>query len=162
MTNTNANPNDERDRMLEGIAKRALDIPTLRTRKSDSLDFHDVAVWSLLEAMRLAYAAGIEHAIADREAPTAELVSKTKALRVIALDARIRGWLRANDPQALEQVRNVLASGGDADDYEATMPPSGICPRCGEDDHDRLVWDEHGETVTCQRCGTNYTVHQIH
>lgn len=66
MTNTNANPNDERDRMLEGIAKRALDIPTLRPRKSDDLDFHEVAVWSLLEALRLAYAAGIEHAIGDR------------------------------------------------------------------------------------------------
>lgn len=105
---TNADPNDERDRMLEGIAKRALDIATLQTRKSDSLDFHEVAVWSLLEALRLAYVAGYEQAVSDRE-----------------------------------------------------VPPAGICPRCGEDDHDQLVWDEHGEAVTCQRCGTKYTVHQI-
>ena len=155
MTNTNANPNDERDRMLEGIAKRALDIPTLRTRKSDSLDFHDVAVWSLLEAMRLAYAAGIEHAIDSTDKMAA-------ALRVIALDPTIRSWLRANDPKALEQVRDALATGESREDLAHRAMPSGICPRCGEDDHDRLVWDEHGETVTCQRCGTKYTVHQIH
>jgi len=39
--------------------------------------------------------------------------------------------------------------------------PAGICPRCGEDDHDRLLWDEHGETVSCQRCGCEFTVHRV-
>ena len=70
----------DRDRMLEGIAKRALnivfalrslritDIPTLTARKSDSLDFHEVSVWGLLEALRLAYSAGYEQAITDRAA----------------------------------------------------------------------------------------------
>ena len=41
------------------------------------------------------------------------------------------------------------------------VPPSGICPRCGEDDIDQLIWDDDRETVTCQRCGTNYTVHRV-
>ena len=43
------------DRELASIAKRILQIPTLETRKSDQLDFHEVAVWSLQEALRLAY-----------------------------------------------------------------------------------------------------------
>lgn len=39
--------------------------------------------------------------------------------------------------------------------------PTGVCPRCGETDHDRLVWDAEGESINCQRCGANYTVHRI-
>ena len=104
MTNTN----EQRDRELGGIAKRALDIPTLKTRSCDSLDFHEVSVWGLLEALRLAYAAGYEQAVTDRE--------------------------------------------------PNTVTPAGICPRCGEDDIDQLVWDDAGTSVTCQRCGTNYVV----
>lgn len=30
------------------------------------------------------------------------------------------------------------------------------CPRCTEDDIDRLVWDKDGETVTCSNCGKVY------
>jgi len=149
MTNTN----DQGDRTIEGIAKRVLDIPTLETRKSDQLDFHDLAVWSVLEALRLAYAAGAEHANESGQ-------QMANSLRVVALDERIRNWLADNDPKALEQVRDALVAAPPRDD-EPRMMPAGICPRCGEDDHDRLVWDEHGETVTCQRCGTNYTVHPI-
>ena len=43
------------DEKLASIARRILDIPTLETRKSDGLDFHEVAVWSLKEALQLAY-----------------------------------------------------------------------------------------------------------
>jgi hypothetical protein len=32
------------DKVLEDIAKEHLRVPTLETRKSDSLDFHDLAV----------------------------------------------------------------------------------------------------------------------
>jgi len=56
-----------RDQMLEEIAKIKLDIETLNTRKSDSLDFHEVAVWRLKTALRRAYMAGYEQAVADRE-----------------------------------------------------------------------------------------------
>jgi hypothetical protein len=35
-----------------------MDIPTLDTRNSDGLDFHEVAVWEILKALRLAYRAG--------------------------------------------------------------------------------------------------------
>jgi hypothetical protein len=39
------------DELLAAIAKATLHIDTLETRKSDSLDFHDVAVWSVKAAL---------------------------------------------------------------------------------------------------------------
>ena len=36
--------------VLADIAKRVLNVETLETRKMDSLDFHDVAVWQLKKA----------------------------------------------------------------------------------------------------------------
>jgi len=46
------------DQLLTEIAKKHLSLETLETRNSDSLDFHDVAVWSLKEALQEAYEAG--------------------------------------------------------------------------------------------------------
>lgn len=43
---------------LEQIAKSVLGIETLETRNSDRLDFHDVSVWGVEEALREAYIAG--------------------------------------------------------------------------------------------------------
>ncbi len=40
------------------IAARILRIPTLETRRSDSLDFYDCAVWSIREALIAAHQAG--------------------------------------------------------------------------------------------------------
>ena len=40
------------------IAKEVLGIETLETRKSDRLDFHEVAVWEMREALALAYQMG--------------------------------------------------------------------------------------------------------
>jgi hypothetical protein len=47
------------DQVLTQIANEHLDIPTLETRRSDSLDFHDVAVWQVKEALQAAYLAGV-------------------------------------------------------------------------------------------------------
>ena len=44
--------------VLADIAKRVLNVETLETRKMDSLDFHDVAVWKIAEALSAAYEAG--------------------------------------------------------------------------------------------------------
>lgn len=40
------------------IAKKHLGIQTLECRKSDSLDFHEVSVWSVQAALEAAFAAG--------------------------------------------------------------------------------------------------------
>jgi len=47
------------DQLLTDIAKKHLNIATLETRHSDSLDFHDVAVWCLKDALQEAYKAGL-------------------------------------------------------------------------------------------------------
>lgn len=44
--------------LFERIALEQLGIETLVTRKSDSLDFHDLAVWSIERALQAAFEAG--------------------------------------------------------------------------------------------------------
>ena len=43
---------------LDRIARDVLGLDTLETRKSDRLDFHDLAVWKIREALADAYLAG--------------------------------------------------------------------------------------------------------
>ena len=45
---------------LEAIARRHLHLVTLEARNSDSLDFHDVSVWSVRSALAEAYKAGFD------------------------------------------------------------------------------------------------------
>ncbi|MFO0160168.1 MAG: DUF6900 domain-containing protein [Alphaproteobacteria bacterium] len=47
------------DELFLEIAKRHMpSVETLETRNRDALDFHDVAVWSIRQALAEAYAAG--------------------------------------------------------------------------------------------------------
>ena len=50
------------DTILTLIAEKHLDIDTLETRHSDRLDFHDVAVWGIKEALQAAFEAGKQSA----------------------------------------------------------------------------------------------------
>ena len=50
----------EVDRKLAKIAKQVLRIPTLDSRRSDRLDFHEVSVWNVKQALLQAYLAGRE------------------------------------------------------------------------------------------------------
>ncbi len=43
---------------LQQIAQKHLGIETLQTQKSDRLDFHDLAVWSIEAALKAAFEAG--------------------------------------------------------------------------------------------------------
>jgi hypothetical protein len=47
------------DQLLTDIARQHLGISTLKTRRSDSLDFHNVAVWAVTDALVAAYQAGL-------------------------------------------------------------------------------------------------------
>ena len=44
---------------IQTIAKNTLQLETLETRNSDSLDFHDMSVWEIHEALKQAYEAGL-------------------------------------------------------------------------------------------------------
>ncbi len=46
------------DQTVAEIARSVMGIETLETRKSDELDFHDLAVWTIENALRQAYEAG--------------------------------------------------------------------------------------------------------
>jgi hypothetical protein len=46
------------DALLLEIARKHFPLETLEARNSDSLDFHDVAVWSIRAALEAAFAAG--------------------------------------------------------------------------------------------------------
>jgi hypothetical protein len=52
------NPDAARDALLLEIAERHLFLDTLETRMSDSLDFHDHAVWAVRSALEAAFEAG--------------------------------------------------------------------------------------------------------
>nr|WP_241023852.1 hypothetical protein [Burkholderia sp. Ac-20365] len=47
------------EQKIAEIAARVLGVNTLETRNSDSLDFHDTAVWAIKEALEAAYLAGV-------------------------------------------------------------------------------------------------------
>lgn len=55
---TTPNPEAARDALLMEIAERHLFFDTLETRMSDSLDFHDHAVWAVRSALEAAFEAG--------------------------------------------------------------------------------------------------------
>jgi hypothetical protein len=55
-----AKPETNMNAILEKIAQNILDLDTLETRRSDELDFHDLAVWQLKAALEAAYKAGAE------------------------------------------------------------------------------------------------------
>lgn len=48
----------KQDALFLKIAKEHLFIQTLETRNSDQLDFHDVSVWGIKQALQHAYKAG--------------------------------------------------------------------------------------------------------
>ena len=53
--------------ILASIAREHLQIPTLESRRSDHLDFHDVAVWQIEAALKAAFDAGTLFAQVDTE-----------------------------------------------------------------------------------------------
>ncbi|MBS0214048.1 MAG: hypothetical protein JSR26_12875 [Proteobacteria bacterium] len=61
--------------ILTLIAQKHLGIDTLKTRHSDRLDFHDVSVWSLRDALEAAFKAGVEVGI-SLPAPTEAEIAK--------------------------------------------------------------------------------------
>lgn len=49
--------------IIQEIARRHLRIETLQQQKSDRLDFHEVAVWSIEAALQAAFEAGKQSAV---------------------------------------------------------------------------------------------------
>lgn len=47
------------DEILEQLARDRLRVPTLHPRGRDQLDFYDLGVWAIRDALRAAYDAGL-------------------------------------------------------------------------------------------------------
>lgn len=103
---------DKRNQQLEAIARTMLDIPTLETRKSDCLDFHEVGVWGVKAALEAAYDAALANA---------------KAYRATAIEVRdgsvVTTWtLAGNDlDNARERAREQAARRGFCSDISVRV-----------------------------------------
>ena len=64
------------NKTLDRIAQEILNLHTLDTRHSDALDFHDLAVWNIKEALEAAYMAGQE--AGKKQAESAWLKARTE------------------------------------------------------------------------------------
>lgn len=71
--------------ILADIAKEHLSIDTLDSRKSDRLDFHDLAVWSIEQALDAAFRAGLDAAEDRRMAHGEELLGHARNAEASAL-----------------------------------------------------------------------------
>lgn len=56
-------------RLAEAVEqiRKALGLETLETRRRDALDFHDLAVWTIRDAIQIAFNAGYDAGFRDGE-----------------------------------------------------------------------------------------------
>lgn len=82
------------DQILTAIASDQLGIPTLETRRSDSLDFHDVSVWAVRQALVAAYQAGAKN---RTDAPAATQATHTPETWYVdgQADDETQLWIRS-------------------------------------------------------------------
>ena len=83
------------EQLLTQIAQSKMGIETLETRKSDGLDFHDVAVWCLRDALEAAFNAGVEQGRIGGG-------RREFGLRAAGADDQQRGFEHAQAQQRLE------------------------------------------------------------
>lgn len=70
-----------RDQSVREIARRVLHVTTLEPRHSDAADFHDLAVWTLREALEAAYDAGRAAGAREAVRPGRARASRTRRVR---------------------------------------------------------------------------------
>ncbi len=101
------------DDILTALAREHLGIETLETRRSDSLDFHDVGVWGVKHALHAAYQAGAND-LAGNGAPDATVLREARAeflmRRVADGDHRALRGLRSAADQALAVIAKLPAA----------------------------------------------------
>jgi hypothetical protein len=106
------------DDLLTTLAREHLHIETLETRRSDSLDFHEVSVWGVKDALHAAYQAGENDRTGNRAPDPSVLQEALEALeraeflmrRVHGGDHRALRGLPAASRQA-NRARSRLTSG---------------------------------------------------
>ena len=99
------------DHLFTGIARAHLGIETLETRKSDRLDFHDVSVWGVKDALLAAYQAGVNDPTAMPAGGRCR--EMREALERLAYDAagdQNNPLIRDKTLESVARARGILAN----------------------------------------------------
>ncbi len=124
--------------LLTPIAREHLDIPTLETRRGDSLDFYTVTVWGIRNALKEAFDAGsntaskaapamlsaLKYALEFLEANDDgehDVVSRIASVRAAIAKAEAFG-IRQPVAAAVQPIVTVTVIAGLIQDVLATMP----------------------------------------
>jgi hypothetical protein len=135
---------------LTEIAREHLDIPTLDAQGSDSLDFHDLAVWQIRSALKAAFDAG---------AKSAALPTPTPGLPTPFDAYEINGMNRLPSGQGLEEepVGRVINDCEQvADDKAEFWSLFGRIPGQGLDCIGDFPTREHAEEMFARITGRRY------
>jgi hypothetical protein len=144
--------------LLTAIAREHLFIETLKERKSDRLDFHNVSVWGVTDALLAAYQAGQRAAGAPE--PLILLQDIASAMHaggmrkpkdwLKRIDRTIAEALAASSPPAhaatVPPIIVVTVRGGLIEDLDATIPIHAVIEDHDVEDFDtgkkpaRSVW----------------------
>jgi hypothetical protein len=103
-----------REQTIHEIAVKHLNVETLETRKSDSLDFYSVAVWSIKAALEAAYEAG--------RASVPQAATDVPA-------ERSGEWTRMTVDDAVEHLKTWIDGLDDPSEIAALMIHVCGCPR---------------------------------
>jgi hypothetical protein len=136
--------------LFTDIAREHLFIETLEERQSDSLDFHDVSVWGVKNALLHAYQAGLRAGNAPQ--PMILLQDISLAMHEGGM-RKPKGWLERIDrtiaevtgassppaePAAVLPIVTVTVRGGLIEDMDATSPVHVIVADWDVPDEERL------------------------
>jgi hypothetical protein len=158
-------------KLFTDIAREHLRIATLETRHSDSLDFHNVSVWGVKNALAAAYEAGVNACegigteALEQDVPLKMVTALQMASNYMADDLdetdetemcvfnAIRSAIDAADatnpppvPAEVQPVVAVTVRGGLIEDLEATIPVHVIVADWDVPDEDtgkKPTWSVH-------------------
>ena len=140
------------DQSLTAIASEHLGIATLEARNSDRLDFHDVSVWGVKNALRHAYQAGMEAkpehpGLIGKQLTSNGMFHTPGVFRALRNDYRVSGKPRRHaiktlmNGYGLSRAEAVgLLSGAIASEIDDAAGTVTFTSRCGETpaDNDRV------------------------
>jgi hypothetical protein len=140
-----------RDRTFADIASKHLNIPSLRTRKSDSLDFHEVSVWAVRSALKAAFDEGVRVNQTLTPAHASGLPTRFD-------DYEIHGMKRLDCPGLEEEpVGRIIDNCEQVSDHDAEFwSLFGHIPGQGLDCVGDFATREHAEEVFARITGRRY------
>jgi hypothetical protein len=141
------------NRTLTEIASNHLNIPTLRTRKSDSLDFHEVSVCAVRSALKAAFDEGL------RANPT-RTTAQASGLPTPFDDYEIHGMKRLNDCPGSEEepLGRTIGNCEQVSNHDAEFwSLFGHIPGQGLDCIGDFATREHAEEIYARITGRSYT-----